>query len=87
MAKEAAPLVTALALGLVVLSPVSLTESDEDVPPSAQDPNAQPCGNSDNAEGAATISIPTVQAQWRRPLVPMIPPATEIFYIQRIFRN
>ena len=38
-------------------------DSDEDVPPSAQEPNAQPCVNSDNAEGAETISIPTVQAE------------------------
>jgi len=44
-------------------SPVPLTESDEDVQPSSeQDPNAQPCGNSDNTEGA-TISNPTVQAE------------------------
>jgi hypothetical protein len=43
-------------------SPVCDTDSDEDDPPSAQDPYAQPCGNSDNAE-AATTSIPTVQAQ------------------------
>ena len=41
------PLVTALALGLVVPSHVPDTDSDEDVPPSAQDPN----------------SIPTVQAE------------------------
>ena len=43
-------------------SPVPLTESEEDEQPhSAQDPNAQPCGNSDNA-AEATISIPIVQA-------------------------
>ena len=47
----------------IIPSPVPLTESDEDIQPSsAQDPNAQPCGNSDNAEGA-TISNPPVQAE------------------------
>jgi hypothetical protein len=54
---------TALRMRLILPSPVPLTESDEDVQPSSvQDPNAQPCGNSDNAEGA-TISNPPVQAE------------------------
>jgi hypothetical protein len=64
MAEEAAPLErTALSLGLVVPSPVPMTESDEEQPQSAQVSNAQDVGNSDNAEGAATISIPIVQAR------------------------
>ena len=64
MAEEAAPLKrTALSLGLVVPSPVEMTESDEEQPQSAQVSNAQDVGNSDNAEGAATISIPIVQAR------------------------
>ena len=64
MAEEASPLQqTALQSRFIIPSPVNATESDEDVPPSAQDPNAQHGGNSDNAQGAATISIPTVQAE------------------------
>ena len=64
MAEEAAPLErTALSLGLVVPSPVPMTESDEEQPQSAQVSNAQDVGNSDNAEGAATISIAIVQAR------------------------
>jgi len=58
MAEEAPPSErTALSLGLVVPSPVPMTESDEEAPQSAQVPDD---GNSDNAEGAA---IPTVQAE------------------------
>ena len=57
MAEEAPPSErTALSLGLVVPSPVPMTESDEEEPQSAQVPED---GNSDNAEGAA---IPIVQA-------------------------
>ena len=58
MAEEALPSErTALSLGLVVPSPVPMTESDEEAPQSAQVPYDD---NSDNAEGAA---IPTVQAE------------------------
>ena len=58
MAEEAPPSErTALSLGLVVPSPVPMTESDEEeAPQSAQVPVDD---NSDNAEGAA---IPIVQA-------------------------
>ena len=84
MAEEAPPLErTALSLGLVVPSPVPMTESDEEAPQSAQVPDD---GNSDNAEGAA---IPTVQAELAQTLLVMIlrqPPVTDIDYIQRIFR-
>jgi hypothetical protein len=46
-------------------SPVSLTESDEDAPHSAQDPNVQAehGGNSDNGEGATISGGPAVNAE------------------------
>ena len=63
MAEEAAPLGTAAALGFVVPSPELITESDEEALHSAQVPVLEHVGNSDNGEGAAAISIPTVQAE------------------------
>ena len=67
MADEAAPLGRMAALGFVVPSPGSITESNEEVPHSAQVPVLEHVDNSDNGDGAPTISIPTVQAQIAAP--------------------
>ena len=63
LVEEAARLGTAAALGFVVPSPEPITESDEEAPHSVQVPVLEHFCNLENGEGAAAISIPTVQAE------------------------
>ena len=67
MAEEAARLGTAAALGFVVPSPELITESDDEAAFCILRRSLfeEHVGNSDNGEGAAAISIPTVQAEMK----------------------
>ncbi len=63
---------TALRMWLIVPSPVPDTDSNEDVSPSAHDPNAQPCGKPATRimqKGPQLFPFQPFRLKWRRPLV------------------